>query len=384
MVSQTSVLEISKSALQKNLSFIRKVIGKKPVLSCVVKGNAYGHDIKTYIPLAEECGINHFSVFSDYEAAQVLKASNKKSTIMIMGMIDPQNMTWVIKNGIEFFVFDIDRVQKAIQIAKKFKTKAHIHLELETGMYRTGLDQEQLKILIPILHENSEYIEIEGVCTHFAGAESISNYYRIMKQVKQFQKICSWLETQDIHAKRKHAACSAAIINFPKTRLDLVRVGVMQYGFWPTEETFINYITKRQNKKNPLVPVLSWKSTVMSVKNVPAGQYVGYGDSFLANEDMKIAIVPVGYTNGYSRMLSNTSSILVHGKRVGVIGSVNMNLLIINVSQIPDIKKGDEVVLVGSQEDQRISFASFREQKNALNYEVLARLPENIQRKITE
>ena len=122
----------------------------------------------------------------------------------------------------------------------------------------------------------------------------------------------------------------------------------------------------------------------MSVKDVPAGEFVGYGDSFLANETMKIAIVTVGYTNGYSRILSNKSSILVRGKRVGVIGAVNMNLLIIDVSQIPEVRKGDKVVLVGQQGEHTISFASFRKQKDALNYELLARLPENIPRKIID
>ena len=122
----------------------------------------------------------------------------------------------------------------------------------------------------------------------------------------------------------------------------------------------------------------------MSVKDVPAGEFIGYGDSFLANEDMKIAIVPVGYTNGYARILSNRSSILVRGMRVSVIGTVNMNLSILNVSQVPDIKKGDKVILVGTQGEHTISFASFREQKNALNYEILARLPGNIPRKIVD
>jgi alanine racemase len=384
MIQQTSMLCISREALKKNLNFIRKAIGKKPQISLVVKGNAYGHGLSVYIPLAEELGMNHFSVFSDFEAQQVKKQSHKNSKIMIMGMLDNKNMSWVIQNDIEFFVFDIDRLKHAIKTAQKLKKKAQIHLEIETGLNRTGLDTADLETAIKLILENDEFVDVEGLCTHFAGAESISNYYRIHKQIKKFKKIESWIHEQGVHPKKRHTACSAASISYPQTRMDMVRIGIMQYGFWPTNETYISYINERKNKTNPLTPILSWESKIMNVKEVSAGEFIGYGDSFLTNEKMKIAIVPVGYTNGYSRTLSNKSTILVKGKRVSVIGSVNMNLLIINVSQVPDIKKGDKVTLVGTQEDNTISFASFREQKDALNYEILARLPENIPRKIVE
>lgn len=384
MIQQTSILCLSKEALKNNLKFIRKAIGKKPRISLVVKGNAYGHGLSVYIPLAEELGMDHFSVFSDFEAQQVKKQSHKNSKIMIMGMLDNKNMSWVIQNNIEFFVFDIDRLQHAIKTARKLKKKAHIHLEVETGLNRTGLDTNELETAVKLILENEEFLDVEGLCTHFAGAESISNYYRINKQIKRFKKIESWIHEQGVHPRTRHTACSAASISYPQTRMDMVRIGIMQYGFWPTNETFISYINERKNKKNPLSPILSWESKIMSVKEVAAGEFIGYGDSFLTNEKIKIAIVPVGYTNGYSRILSNKSTILVKGKRVGVIGSVNMNLLIINISQISDVKKGDTVVLVGTQGENSISFASFREQKDALNYEILARLPENIPRKVVE
>lgn len=384
MVQQTSTLYLSKSALEKNLKFIRRVIGKGTKLSCVVKGNAYGHGFSSYIPLAESLGVDHFSVFSDYEAEQVQKASTKNATIMIMGMIQNKNISWAIRNDIEFFVFEMDRLRKAVSAAKRLKKKAKIHIELETGMNRTGFLSSEMDSLISYLQKNEQHISIEGLCTHYAGAEGISNYYRIHKQIKNFHKLSTLFSSHGVDIKCRHTACSAATIAYPKTRMDMVRIGIMQYGFWPSDETHILYMTQRKKKRNPLVPILSWKSTIMSVKDVPAGEFIGYGDGFLTNEKTKIAIVPVGYTNGYSRLLSNKSSILVRGRRVNVIGMVNMNLAIINISQVPEVQKGDEVVLVGEQGDHMISFASFREQKNALNYEVLARLPQNISRKIIE
>ena len=385
MVQQTSTLCISQSALEKNIKFLRKVVGKVPRISFVVKANAYGHGISDYVPLAEKLGIDHFSVFSDYEAQEVKKSiKNKATTIMIMGMVDPTNMSWVIRNGIEFFIAEPETLRYAIKASKRLNIKAKIHIDLETGMNRTGLDQSDLEEVIQLIKDNPDSIEVIGVCTHYAGAESISNHYRVSRQIKKFNKLDKWIREQGITPQIRHTACSAASVSYPQTRMDLVRIGVMQYGFWPTDETFISYINGRKIKKNPLTPILSWESKIMSVKDVPAGEFIGYGDSFLANEDMKIAIVPVGYTNGYARILSNRSSILVRGMRVSVIGTVNMNLSILNVSQVPDIKKGDKVILVGTQGEHTISFASFREQKNALNYEILARLPGNIPRKIVD
>ena len=174
MIQQTSTLYLSREALQKNLKFIRKVVGKRPEISLVVKGNAYGHGIETYVPLAEGLGMRHFSVFSDYEAKQVQSCSTKNSKIMIMGMVDNKNMSWVIRHGIEFFVSDLDRLQHAIKTARRIKKKAKIHLEVETGMNRTGFDIKDLEEVVQLLQKNKSVLTVAGLCTHFAGAESIS------------------------------------------------------------------------------------------------------------------------------------------------------------------------------------------------------------------
>jgi alanine racemase len=162
--------------------------------------------------------------------------------------------------------------------------------------------------------------------------------------------------------------------------MDMVRMGIAQYGFWPSQETFIHQFKKYQAKGSDLRRVISWKSNIMTIKDVDPGDFVGYGTSYMANKRLKVAIVPVGYTNGFSRSLSNTGRVLIRGKRVSVIGTVTMNTMSVNVTDIPNVQPGDEVVIIGKQKRLTISIASFCEMSDQLNYQILARLPENIPR----
>lgn len=377
---KTSYIEISKSALQHNLGFLRNYINDNVIISSVVKGNAYGHGIELFTPLAEECGINHFSVFSADEALRVHQAIKKENTILIMGATDNHELEWTIQNEIEFFVFEISRLEKAIELSKKTKKKARIHIEIETGMNRTGFNFKSIPQVISLLKKNSDYISFSGLCTHFAGAESIANYYRIKKQRANYLKALKKFEENGLSPKLKHTACSAAAIRYPKTQLDMARLGIVQYGFFPNKEVLIEYLTKNKATENPLKRLITWKSKVMDIKTVKTGEFIGYGTSFLANADMKIAVIPVGYSHGFSRSLSNSGRVLIGGQRVSVIGIVNMNMITVDVSQIEDVKKGDEVVLIGKQGELEIGVSSFSEISNQVNYEMLTRLPSDIPR----
>lgn len=380
----TSYIEISKSALQHNLNFLKKHIHKDVQVSSVVKGNAYGHGIEFYIPLAESCGMNHFSVFSADEAYRVLKASINKNTIMIMGLVEDDQLAWAIENEIEFYVFEFDRLEKATELAKQMKKKAIIHIELETGMNRTGFDQKDIGKITQFITKNSAYINFKGLCTHYAGAESITNYYRIKKQQKSFQKSIQKFSDKNVIPKQIHTACSAAALRYPKSQMDMVRLGIVQYGFFPNKEIYIEYLTKKKITEDPLRRLISWKSKVMDVKTVKAGEFVGYGTSYLANSNIKIATIPVGYSHGFSRSLSNQGRVLIHGQRVSVIGIVNMNMITVDVTKIEHVKKGDEVVLIGKQGDLEISVSSFSEFSDQVNYELLTRLPQKIPRFIVD
>ncbi|NIK93499.1 alanine racemase [Mangrovimonas sp. CR14] len=375
-----SILEINKKALAKNITYIQTLLDEGTIISSVLKGNAYGHGISIMVPLLQELGINHFAVFSSLEAKQVFEKAKGDFSIMIMGDISEEHASWVLENNIEFYVFNIQRLDYMVQLAKTMNRKARVHLEIETGMNRTGFNQNEWKNLADTLLLNNEHLGIQGICTHYAGAESISNYLRVKNQRQIFKKAIKFFKKKGIKPERIHASCSAAVLSFPKDNYDMVRVGILQYGLWPSRENFISHITQKHVHKDPLKPILSWKSYVMDIKEVPKGQYIGYGNSYLAEQDMTIASVPIGYGYGYSRSLSNQGRVIINNQRYGVTGIVNMNMLLIDITSDPTIKINDEVILIGKQGDLEITVSSFGNMTDQLNYEVLSRIDKDIPR----
>ena len=382
-MTNNSTLELSASALRSNIQFLRRMLGERCILSSVVKGNAYGHGIEVFAPLALRSGINHFSVFNAVEAERVLRATDGKAEIMIMGLIDNADLEWAIVNNISFFVFDFSRLEAALTTAKRLKRAARIHIELETGFNRTGFCRSDLDAVAGMIVRNNDHLTCEGICTHYAGAESVGNYLRVQNQIRTYNEYVNILAEAGVQARLRHTACSAAAIGYPETRMDLVRIGIAQYGFWPSRETLIGYLTQHKHTDDPLRRVISWKSSVMTTKKVNAGEFIGYGTTYLAERDMSIAIVPVGYSEGFSRSLSNQGRVLINGHRVGVVGKVNMNMLVVDISSITQTQPGDEVILIGHQQDLSISVSSFSEMSEQLNYELLTRLPQDIPRTVT-
>lgn len=223
---QTSIIELSKSAYKKNLRFLKGKIGKNTKFSSVIKGNSYGHGIEVFVPMAEECGVRHFSVFDAYEALRTLNSRTCESDIMIMGAIDNNELEWAIENDISFYIFDLDRLNAAFKAAKRVNKPARIHLKLETGLNRMGLDEDALDEVFEKVKRNQKQIDVVGVCTHLAGAESSSNYLRIRNQINKYNRIVEYLKEKSIDVGLKHAACSAALFNYPETTMDMVRVGI--------------------------------------------------------------------------------------------------------------------------------------------------------------
>ena len=379
---KNSVIEINSIAHKENITFLRNIFGKKTIISSVVKGNAYGHGLKEFVEMAFANGVTHFSVFDVEEAKIVFDNLEDKVTILIMGFVADDDLEWVIKNQIEFFVFERYRLAKTSKIAKKLKQKAIVHIEVETGMNRTGFELRTVSKVAKYLIKEKENIYFKGLCTHYAGAESIANYFRVSKQIEVFKKVEEIFKSEGIQPKIKHSACSAASIAFPETRMDLVRIGIIQYGFWPSQEILVSYLNSKKNKIDPLQRVISWKSEVMSIKRVKSGEFIGYGTSYIARDNMKIATIPLGYSHGYCRSLSNQGKVLINGQYCDVIGTVNMNMLTVNITEINNVKKGDEVVLIGNQKSLSLSVASFSDLSNMLNYELLSRISKTIPRKI--
>jgi alanine racemase len=378
----TSCIELSRSALRRNLGFLQRWIGSSVRLCAVIKGNAYGHGIEPFVEMAAGLGVRHFGVFDAFEAARVVACKPRDDIdVMIMGSIASDELAWAVHHGVEVYVFDLERLRGLIAAAREVDRPARVHIEVETGLNRTGFTDDELDEAARLILSAPQHVVVEGLCTHFAGAESIGNYLRIQRQIERFNAASEQLEHLGVHPARRHTACSAAALTYPETIHDMVRFGIVMYGYWPSPETRIHYLRlSGELSANPLRRLIRWKSRIMDLKKVSTGEFVGYGTTYIAARDTTIATVPVGYAHGYARALSNQGRVLVRGKRVPVIGIVNMNLMIINVSSARNVEPGDEVVLIGSQRSASIPVSSFAELSNQLNYELLTRLPHDIPR----
>ncbi|WKV11334.1 alanine racemase [Marivirga harenae] len=383
MVKHSSRIELKQSALKANVNFIKKKIGKKAILSSVVKANAYGHGIESFVPMAEKAGVHHFSVASSFEAEEVLNACHEKSTIMIMGIIYEEDIPWAIENNIEFFVYNYDRLPIALAAAKKIGKAAKVHIEVETGANRTGMPADEFPKAINFLKKNKEHIVFQGLCTHFGGAESLSNQFKIDRQKSKYKEFLKQCKDKKYEPNIRHIACSAAALAMPDTVYDLVRVGVAQYGFWPSPDIYYHHLQETDKKSDgALKRIFSWKTDIMDIREVPEGDFIGYGTAFQASHKMKIAVMPLGYSNGYPRALSNRGYVLIGGKKAPIVGLINMNLFMVDITHIPQAKVGDEVVLIGRQKNNVINVSSFTNSTQLLNNEMLSRLPSAIPRTI--
>lgn len=381
MVKHSSRIRLSQSALDQNLSFIREKVGNQPIISSVVKANAYGHGIETFVPMAEKSGIRHFAVASSHEAQEVMEARTTDATVMIMGILYDDDLHWVIENGVEFFVFDIPRIKKAVEIARETGKKAIVHLEVETGGNRTGLPEGKLEDALALLQEHQQRVEFKGFCTHYAGIETLANQFRIVQQQKKFEELYQRVEAFGYLPELRHTACSAAAIAFPDTVMDLVRIGTAQYGMWPSPDIYNMHLMQTGKfEDHALRQLLTWKTDIMHLKKVKKGNFIGYGTSFQAPEDMTIAVVPIGYSNGFAKALSNNGHVIINGQKAPIVGLINMNVFMVDVTHIAQVKVGDDVILVGTQGDEKITIRSFSEATNFINNEFVSRLPSAIPR----
>jgi alanine racemase len=381
VIDPSSWIEISESAYRKNLRFLRRHIGKDATFCSIVKANAYGHGLAEFIPLAERCGVRQFGVFSAEEAAEVQACRTADSDIMIMGDLTDHDVGWAVENGLSFWVFDLGRLEAASKAAARCGRPARVHLEVETGMYRLGLSARSLGAAARRIQSRPDHLKLEGVCTHFAGAESSANAHRIENQLQVYGEHLASLKHQNLGGFRRHLACSAAAFSFPASIGDLVRFGIAQYGFWPSLETRLLHETNgRRGGTGQLHRMLSWHSRLFNIKTVPSGKFVGYGNTYQTTQKTRIAAVPVGYHHGIERSQSNLGHVLVRGLRCPIVGIINMNMMSVDVTHVPKVKVGDEVMIIGHQNRDEITVGAFGSRTNDLNYETLARLHSKLKR----
>ncbi|MDP3994445.1 MAG: alanine racemase [bacterium] len=365
-----SWIELSENAFVKNVRVFRKLIGNKVLICGVVKANAYGHGLGEVAQILKNTDVDWFAVDSVKDAL-LLRDLKTKKPVLILGYINLSDIGDLIRKDISFVVYNIETLKKIVEL--NLNKKAKIHLKIETGLNRQGVEGIELKEFVKFIKLHKDKIVPEGISMHFANIEDTKNPDFAKLQLKRFKERLREIEKQGVKFNIKHAAASAGIILYPDTHLDMVRVGIGLYGLFPSKETI---------KKVKLFPALSWKSIVAQIKTVDKGESVGYGRTWFAHRKSKIAVIPVGYFDGYDRKLSNRGKVIIKGLFASVVGRICMNMFMVDVTDILRVKLEDEVVLVGKQERNQITADELAEKIGTINYEVMARINPGIPRVI--
>lgn len=352
-------VEINLDAIAQNVKNIRKLIGKERELMVVVKGNAYGHDAWEVSSVALKNGANRLAV-ARIEEGIFLRKVGITASLLVLSLTLEQQVESLLSYNITPTVCRLEIIRIISQIAIKMKKIAKIHLKVNTGMGRLGIfPHDVLDFVKKVI--TMENVEIEGIFTHFSVADEKDKTYT-ENQFKKFIDVIKNLERKGIKIPIKHVSNSATLLDLPHMWLDMVRPGISVYGLYPSIE-----VKKTINLK----PAQEFKTKIVYLKELPPGKSISYGRTYITKKRMVVASLPVGYADGYNRLLSNQGEVLVRGKRVPIIGRVCMDQCIIDVTNLPQVKIGDEVALWGRQRDEEITVEEIAQKIGTINYEVV-------------
>jgi alanine racemase len=363
-------IEIDRRALASNVRHFRALVGRRRLLA-VVKANAYGHGIVEIARLALAEGVDWLGVHSLEEGA-ALRQSGIAAPILVLGPVAPGRCEEALRYDLRLTVYDRETGEGLSAAAIRLGTKARIHIKVETGTNRQGLRAAELTAFARRL-ARLPGIEIEGLSSHFANIEDTTSLEYAKRQTAQFAEGTALLRKAGIRVPIRHMAATGAAIVYPESQFDMIRLGIGLYGLWPSKET---YLSCRLRKRKPFVlkPVLSWRAKIAQVKRVPKGAFVGYGCTFRTTRPTRLAVIPVGYADGYDRALSNAAHVLVRGKRAAVRGRIAMNFFTADVTDIPSAAAGDAVTLIGRDGRETVSADALAALAGTISYEILARL----------
>lgn len=372
--------EIDLGALAHNYRELRRVTAPSAVMMAVVKADGYGHGAPQVARVALKNGVELLAVARMNEAIQ-LREAGISAPILLFGHSLPSYVDILASKDIRAALNSLEGARSISAEAVRRKTRIKAHIKIDTGMGRLGLladeiaiqkdSGEQFKRAIDevLAIKALPGIEVEGIFTHFANADSRDKGHAT-RQLSCFTKLLETLKQHSFRVRYRHAANSAAIIEMPDSHLDLVRPGIAQYGLWPSGEI--------DRQRIDLKPVMSIKSRVIHVKNVGADFAVSYGSTHITPCPTRIATIPVGYADGYDRILSSSGHMLVKGVRAPIIGRVCMDLTMIDVGHVPGVRLEDEVVILGSQGDETISADEIAERVGTINYEIVSSLTSRV------
>lgn len=367
--------EIDLSAIRHNIREIRRVVGSQKSMLVVVKGNAYGHGAIQVANAVVREGVEYLGVARLSEAI-VLRNAGIKAPILILGYTPPDCAPRLVDLKLTQTVHSCEYADRLASFLHCANAKLTVHIKIDTGMGRLGLlpdcspGQSSIVDRIESINRHGVF-ELEGICTHFAAsdAECLENAY---KQLALFTQTIDALKAAGYEFPLIHAANSAAIMTMPESHFNMVRPGIVTYGLYPSDVVDRNIFD--------LKPAMTVKASLVSVKEAPCGTTVSYGHTHVCDNDTRIGVVPIGYADGYDRLLSSKGIMLVHGKRVPVVGRVCMDQTMIDLGEVAGADCGDEVVILGTQGESSITADETAQMLGTINYEIVARLMARVRR----
>ena len=361
--------EIDLDILANNMKNIKKLAGNKEVMA-VVKADAYGHGALDVAPCLLENGASRLAVAMLTEAIE-LRNNNITAPIMILGYTPLYLGEDLINYDIEQTIYDLDYAKELSALAISLNKKAKVHIALDTGMGRIGFlpSDESFNAICEICALDG--LDVIGIFTHFSSSDEEDKEYT-QYQFNQIYDFINRLEKQGINIPLKHASNSAAIIDLPNTYLDAVRAGIILYGYYPSNEV------KKENLS--IKPALTLKAKIAHVKELESGMYISYNRTFKTSRKSKIATIPIGYADGYIRTLKHQAKVIVNGQLAPIVGNICMDQFMIDVTDIDDVKSGDEVILLGESNGIKFNADDLAKCMDSINYEVLCLLKKRVPR----
>ncbi len=370
-------VELDKDAPAHNVRELKKGAAKGAQFCAVVKSNAYGHGVKEFVQLLGD--EPDWLAVNSLEEGLELRSCGVTKPVILLGHVPLARVGEAVAADLRLVVYNRESIT-ALGAAATADKPARVHVKVETGTGRQGVMPRDLDAFAGLI-TTTPHVVFEGLSTHYANIEDTLSHDYAEKQIAEFNAALQLLHGRGIHPPVVHTACTAASILFPETHYTLLRSGIGLYGLWPSRETLQMAQVGRQFIPD-LRRVLSWRTQVVQVKELPEGSFIGYGCTYKTARATKVAILPVGYADGYSRALGNRAYVLIRGKRAPVIGRVCMNLVITDVTDIPGVQLEDVVTLLGSDGSERISAELMAEWAGTINYEVVTRISSFLERHI--
>lgn len=364
--------EVNLDAILQNLCNMKAVIDENTQMIGVIKTDAYGHGSVPIAQASEQLDFMWGFAVATPEEAMLLRREGIRKPILILGYSFPYCYETLALEDIRPCVFRTDSLPLLQEAAKKTGRVIKVHIKVDTGMGRIGIAPDEIGLAFVEQVLSCDKIEIEGMFTHFARADEFDKT-SAREQLARFRQFGEAVEKRfGIHIPLKHCSNSAGILELPEANLDLVRAGVTMYGLYPSDEVSRESIT--------LTPALSLYSHIVFIKTVPAGQPISYGGTYVTEKTMRVATIPMGYGDGYPRSLSNKGCVLICGKRAPILGRVCMDQFMVDVTEIPEAREGDRVVLLGFDGEEHLSAEELGDASGRFNYELVCDFGKRIPR----